>query len=270
MSVPTIRLNDGTEIPQLGFGVFKVPPAEAAQVTADALAAGYRHIDTAAMYHNEEGVGQAIAASGINRDDLWITTKLDNVDQHRPAEAIRTSLRKLGLDHVDLYLIHWPMPQQDLYLDAWLEMEKAQQEGLIRSIGVSNFHGEHLRKVVAGSSTVPSVDQVEIHPSLAQYDLVTEIESFGTKAQSWSPLGRSEDLEAVEPIAAELGRTAAQVIIRWHLQRNLIVIPKTVNPQRMAENFDVFSFELDGDTMAALDALDAGNRVGSHPDDKNA
>ena len=271
-TVPTLKLNDGHDIPQLGFGVFKVDPDETERIVSDALEAGYRHIDTAAVYGNELGVGRAIAASGIPRDELFITTKLWNSDQGTQAtfDAIDLSLAKLQLDSVNLYLIHWPRPDLDLYLESWLALEQIRDAGKATSIGVSNFHEVHLEKIIAGSSTVPAVDQLELHPTFQQRDLRAFGAKHGMAIESWGPLGQGKydlfGMPAIADAAAAHGVTPAQVVIRWHLQSGIIVFPKTNTAERMRENFDVFGFELDAAQMAAIDALDAGNRVGSNPE----
>lgn len=272
MTVPTIALNDGTTIPQLGFGVFKVDPDETERIVSDALEVGYRHIDTAAIYGNEVGVGRAIAASGIPRDELYVTTKLWNSDQGTQSafDAIDLSLEKLGLESVNLYLIHWPRPDLDKYLETWLAMEQIRESGKTTSIGVSNFHIPHLEKILAGSSTVPVVDQIELHPGLAQLPLRAFGREKGIAIEAWGPLGQGKyDLFGMEPVAsaaAAHGVTPAQVVIRWHLQNGIIVFPKSNSRERMAENFDVFGFELTPAEIAAIDALDQGLRVGSDPD----
>jgi len=272
---PTLTLNDGFTIPQLGFGVFKVDPAETERIVTDALEVGYRHIDTAAIYGNEEGVGRAIAASGIPRDELFITTKLWN-DRQAPAEAhkaIDESLAKLGLDYVDLYLIHWPAPKNGIYLEAWLAMEEIKAAGKARSIGVSNFLVPQLEEIIAGSNTVPVVNQIELHPAFAQREISTFARANGIEIEAWGPLGQGKyellELPDVTAAAEAHGKTAAQVVIRWHLQTGNIVFPKSNNRGRIAENFDVFDFELTADEMASIDALDSGKRVASHPDDVN-
>lgn len=272
MTVPTLTLNDGHEIPQLGFGVFKVDPAETERVVTDALEAGYRHIDTAAVYGNEHGVGAAIAASGIPRDELFITTKLWNSDQGTQSafDAVDLSLEKLGLDHVDLYLIHWPRPDLDRYLETWLAMEQIRDDGKATSIGVSNFHVPHLQKLAAGSATIPAVNQIELHPTFQQRELRAYGAEHGIAIESWGPLGQGKydlfGLPAIADAAAAHGVSPAQVVIRWHLQSGIIVFPKSNSAERMRQNIDVFGFELSGEQMAAIDALDAGNRVGSDPD----
>ena len=271
-TVPTITLNDGIEIPQLGFGVFHVDPVETERIVRDALEAGYRHIDTAAVYKNEEGVGRAIAKSGIPRDELFITTKLWNSDQGTQSahDAIDTSLEKLGLEHVDLYLIHWPSPTRGLYTESWLALEQIKAAGKTRSIGVSNFQVPHLEEIIAASSTVPAVNQIELHPEFQQRIVRDYAREHGIHIEAWGPLGQGKyDLfgnPAVAKVAEEAGKTPAQVVIRWHLQNGLILFPKSNSATRMAENFDVFDFELTAEQVAAIDALDADNRVGANPD----
>ncbi|MFC0678560.1 aldo/keto reductase [Lysobacter korlensis] len=275
MTTPTLPLNSGHEIPQLGFGVFLVDPAEAQRIVEDALEVGYRHIDTAAIYKNEEGVGRAIAASGIPREELFITTKLWNDDQgtdtaHR---AIDTSLTKLGLDYVDLYLIHWPTPKRDRYLESWLALEQIQASGKTRSIGVSNFQPDHLERIITGSDTVPAVNQIELHPAFQQRELRAVHAQHGIHTESWGPLGQGKydlfGMDAIQSAADAHGVTPAQVVIRWHLQSGIIVFPKSNSRERMQQNFDVFGFELTPDEMGAIDALDAGKRVGGNPDEVN-
>ena len=267
--VPSIALNDGTSIPQLAFGTWQIPDTDATAAVEHALEAGYRHIDTAAIYGNEEGVGRAIARGGVPREELYITTKLWNDAHHQgdARRAIETSLTKLGLDRVDLYLIHWPATVKygDAYIEAWDALQEFKAEGLVTSIGVSNFHAHHLDAI---RGEIPVVNQVEVHPTFAQVPLRAECEARGIKVESWSPLGSGADLGdgEIADIAAGYGRSVAQVIIRWHLQHGLIVLPKSVTPARIADNFDVLDFELDADSMARIDALDAGNRVGSDPD----
>ncbi len=273
MTVPTIALNDGTTIPQLGFGVFRVDPDETERIVTDALEVGYRHIDTAAVYGNEIGVGRAIEASGIPRDELYITTKLWNSDQGTQSalDAIDLSLEKLGLEHVNLYLIHWPRPDLDKYVETWHAMEQIQEQGKTHSIGVSNFHQPHLDRILAEGGVVPAVDQIELHPAFAQVPLRDYLASKGIHTEAWGPLGQGKyDLFGMDPIAAAAaahGVSPAQVVIRWHLQSGIIVFPKSNSRERMAENFDVFGFELTGAEMAAIDGLDQGLRVGANPDE---
>ncbi|HSN44610.1 MAG TPA: aldo/keto reductase [Propionibacteriaceae bacterium] len=271
MSVPTITLNDGVQIPQLGLGVWQVTDDEATPVVATALEVGYRHIDTAQGYQNETGVGKAIRESGIPRDEIFVTTKLTNEFHLRDdaRRATEQSLTRLGLDHLDLYLIHWPATVKygDAYLESWEVMNELKSEGLIRSIGVSNFNAEHLDALRSVSSTVPSVNQVECHPTFLRTDLLPELLARGIALESYSPLGQASDLAepTIGGIAASLGRTPAQVILRWHLQHGFIVIPKSVHAERIASNFDVFDFELDADQIASIDSLDTGNRLGADP-----
>ena len=268
MGIPTITLNDGNTIPQFGLGVYLMSPAETQEHVEFALANGYRHIDTAAIYRNEREVGRAISQSGITRDELFVTTKLWNNRQTDAAAALRESLEKLGLEHVDLYLIHWPTPTFDTYVQAWHSLEMLRAEGLTRSIGVSNFHQQHLRRVIDESDVVPAVNQIEVHPSLPQFELVAFNDDLGIATEAWSPLGRRADLDngVIGRIADRLTRTPAQVILRWHIQRGLIVFPKSSSPERLRENADIFDFELTGDDVLAIDALDADNRVGPNPE----
>ena len=273
MTAPTISLNDGTTIPQLGFGVFKVDPDATERIVSDALEVGYRHIDTAAIYGNEAGVGRAIAASGIPRDELYITTKLYNNDHGTQSaiDAMDLSLEKLDLDYVNLYLIHWPRADLDLYLDSWLTLEQLKADGKTRSIGVSNFHRAHLDRIIAASDTIPVVDQIELHPAFAQRELREFGAGIGMRIEAWGPLGQGKyDLfgePAIETAAAAHGVSPAQVAIRWHIQNGIIVFPKSNSRERVAQNFDVFGFELTTEQMASIDALDRGQRVGADPDD---
>jgi len=273
MTVPELALNDGTTIPQLGFGVFKVDPDETERIVSDALEVGYRHIDTAAVYGNEIGVGRAIAASGIPRDELYITTKLWNSDQGTQSafDAIDLSLEKLGLESVNLYLIHWPRPDLDKYIETWHALEQIQERGQATSIGVSNFHAPHLDRLLADSTVVPAVDQVELHPAFAQAPLREYLAGKGIATEAWGPLGQGKyDLfgkTAVADAAAAHGVTPAQAVIRWHLQKGIIVFPKSNSRERIAQNFDVFGFELTDAEIAAIDGLDEGLRVGTNPDE---
>ncbi|WP_152354560.1 aldo/keto reductase [Brachybacterium subflavum] len=274
MTVPTITLNSGHAIPQLGFGVFKVPADEAEKAVTSALEVGYRHIDTAAIYGNEEGVGAAIAKSGIPRDELFVTTKLWNDRQagEEPHAAIRESLEKLGLEYVDLYLTHWPTPEKDTYVNAWQKLLEIRDQGLSRSVGVSNHLPEHLDRLVKETGEVPAVDQIELHPALQQRDVLEWAGKNGMHIESWGPLGQGKyplfEESAVADAASAHGVTPAQVVIRWHLQRGFIVFPKSTHRERMEQNFDVFGFELSADEVTAIDALDTGDgsgRVGTHP-----
>lgn len=275
MTVPTIALNDGTTIPQLGFGVFLVDPDDTERIVTDALEAGYRHIDTAAIYGNEIGVGKAIEASGIPRDELYITTKLFNSDQGTQSafDAMDLSLEKLGLEYVNLYLIHWPTPKRDLYLESWLAMEQMRERSQTRSIGVSNFQVPHLERVIAGSSTVPVVNQIELHPAFAQKEVSGFSRGQGIEIEAWGPLGQGKyDLFGKAPIADAARaheKTPAQVVLRWHIQAGNIVFPKSNSRERIAENIDIFDFELSAAEQAAIDGLDEGLRVGGDPDEVN-
>jgi len=278
MTVPQITLNDGNRIPQLGYGTFKVPPADTQRAVTEALELGYRHIDTAAIYRNEEGVGQAIAASGIARDELFITTKLwnDRHDGDEPRAAIEESLTKLGLDRVDLYLVHWPTPAKNNYLNAWEQLITLRDAGLATSIGVSNFLVPHLEKIVTATGVVPAVDQIELHPAHQQRDVTAWAVDHDVRIESWGPLGQGKyDLFGTGPVAAAAqahGKTPAQVVIRWHLQHGYILFPKSVHRERLAQNIDVFDFTLTDAEVAAIDTLDPGDgsgRVSSHPDEVN-
>jgi 2,5-diketo-D-gluconate reductase A len=265
-NIPNIPLNDGNVIPQFGLGVWRTAPAETQAIVEHALSVGYRHIDTAALYENEREVGRAVRASGVPRERVFVTTKLWNDRQLDARAALEESLEKLGFDYVNLYLVHWPVPQQNTYADAWRTLIELRADGLTRSIGVSNFEAEHLDRVMAEGVT-PAVNQIELHPTFAQFDLVDANTSRGIATQSWRPLGHGEDLDnpTVAGIAAATGKTPAQVVLRWHLQRGLIVFPKSRQPHRVTENLDVFDFELTPDQMAAINALDAGNRMGGDP-----
>jgi 2,5-diketo-D-gluconate reductase A len=278
MTIPTVRLNDGNDIPQLGYGVFKVPAADTERAVGEALELGYRHIDTAAIYGNEEGVGAAVAASGIPREELFITTKLwnDRHDGDEPDAAIAESLDKLGLDAVDLYLVHWPTPAADNYVHAWEKMIGIRERGLARSIGVSNHLVPHLERIVAATGVVPSVNQIELHPAYQQREITAWAAAHDVKIESWGPLGQGKyDLFGAEPVAAAAaahGKTPAQTVLRWHLQKGFIVFPKSVRRERLAENLDVFDFTLTDAEVAAIDAVDPGDgsgRVSAHPDEVN-
>jgi 2,5-diketo-D-gluconate reductase A len=268
--VPNITLRDEIQIPQLGFGVFQVPPDQTAEAVACALEVGYRHIDTAAAYRNEAGVGEAIRRSGLHRDEVFVTTKCFNNDQgfDRATRALRRSLHELGLDSVDLYLIHWPVPSQDKYVETWEAFIEAQAQGLVRSIGVSNFQPAHLQRIIDKTGVTPSVNQVELHPRLQQPTLRQEHQNLGIATEAWSPLAQAQLLDdpAIVQIAQAHGRTPAQVILRWHLQLGNIVIPKSVTPERIAENFDLFGFELTAQDMETIGGLDRGERIGPDPD----
>ena len=269
-AVPTVALNSGVTIPQLGFGVFLVPPGETETAVATALETGYRHIDTARAYENEGEVGAAVAASGIARDELFVTTKLWNRDQGHDAAlaAFDASLSRLGLDHVDLYLIHWPLPDLDRYVETWKALAEIAASGRARAIGVSNFQVPHLQRLIDETGVVPAVNQVELHPNLTQEALRAFHAEHGIVTEAWSPLARGALLQdpAIGKIAAKHGRSPAQVILRWHLQIGNVVIPKSVTPTRIAENFDIISFELDADDVAAVEALNTNTRIGPDPD----
>ncbi|MFD9065931.1 aldo/keto reductase [Kitasatospora purpeofusca] len=269
-AIPTVTLNNGVEIPRLGFGVFQVPDEETTAAVTTALEAGYRSIDTAAIYGNEAGVGRALAASGLPREELFVTTKLWNADQGYDAtlRAFDASLDKLGLEQLDLYLIHWPAPAQDLYLDSWRAVERLAAEGRIRAAGVSNFQPAHLRRLLDHSGLVPAVNQVELHPGLQQAELRAFHAEHGIATEAWSPLAQGAVLDdpAVTAIAARTGRAPAQVVLRWHLQLGNIVIPKSVTPDRIRQNLDVLDFELTDEEMAAVAATDRDLRTGPHPD----
>ncbi|KAB2588725.1 aldo/keto reductase [Streptomyces arboris] len=272
--VPSITLNNGLEMPQLGFGVWQVPDDEAAKAVAKAIESGYRSIDTAAIYKNEKGTGRAIAASGVPRDELFVTTKLWNSDQGYDStmRAFDASLDKLGLDHVDLYLIHWPVPAKDAYTDTYRAFEKIYADGRAKAIGVSNFHPEHLKRLLDETSVVPVLNQIELHPQLQQAEARAFHAEHGIATEAWSPLGQGKGLlevPTVVAIAQKHGRTPAQAVLRWHLQTGNIVIPKSVTPSRIEENLDVFGFELDADDLAAFAALDEGKRLGPDPAEFN-
>jgi 2,5-diketo-D-gluconate reductase A len=268
-SIPTVTLHDGVEIPQLGFGVFQVPPEDTQEVVEEALEVGYRHIDTAAAYRNERGVGAAIASSGIPRDEIFVTTKLWNSQQGYESTlgACEKSLQRLGLDHVDLYLIHWPVPTEGLALDTWRAFERIHEEGRSRTIGVSNFRIEDLEMLEREAETQPTVNQIELHPHFPQAELRAWHREHGIATESWSPLAQGELLvnETIASVAARHDRTPAQVILRWHLQLGCVVIPKSVTPKRIRENFELFDFELSDEDMTEIAALDVGQRIGPDP-----
>jgi 2,5-diketo-D-gluconate reductase A len=267
--VPNVRLSDGIEIPQVGFGVFQVPPDETQRAVEDALAAGYRHIDTAAAYRNERGVAAGIAASGVPRAEIYITTKLWNTEQgfDSTLAAFDKSIEALDTETVDLYLIHWPVPARDLFLDTWRAFERIHAEGGARSIGVSNFRIPDLERLQREAETMPTINQVELHPLLQQAELRAWHAEHGVATEAWSPLAQGEVLrdDTLVTIAARHERTVAQVILRWHLQLGNVVIPKSVTPARVRENLDIFDFELSEDDLAAIGRLDAGHRTGPDP-----
>ena len=269
-TVPAIRLAGDVTIPQLGYGVFQIPPDQAAEATLRAFETGYRHIDTAAAYRNEAEVGQAFRASGLDRDDVFITTKCFN-DSHgyeQAKQAFQASLDRLELAFVDLYLIHWPVPSQDKYVDTWKAFIELQEQGLIRSIGVSNFQPDHLDRLVDETGVTPSVNQVELHPRFQQPGLKSEHEDRGIVTEAWSPLAQGAVLDdpTLIEIAEAHDRTTGQVVLRWHIQLGNVVFPKSVTPERVEENFDIFGFHLSEDEMDQIEALDAGERQGPDPD----
>ncbi|MFE5614539.1 aldo/keto reductase [Streptomyces sp. NPDC056470] len=273
--VPSLTLNNGVEMPQLGFGVWQVPDDEATRAVATALEAGYRSVDTAAIYENETGTGRAIAESGIPREELFVTTKLWNSEQGHDTtlRAFDASLDKLGLDYVDLYLIHWPVPAKDAYVDTFRAFEKIYADGRAKAIGVSNFLPEHLERLIGETSVVPAVNQIELHPHLQQGTSREAHARHGIATEAWSPLGQGRGLlevPAIVAVAQKHGRTPAQVVLRWHLQTGNVVIPKSVTPSRIRENIDVFGFELDDEDMAAIAVLDEDRRLGPHPGEFNA
>jgi 2,5-diketo-D-gluconate reductase A len=268
--VPNIRLNNGVEIPQVGYGVFQIEPDRTADAVRDAFEAGYRHIDTAQGYGNEEGVGQALRDSGLSRDEVFVTTKLNN-DRHGYDEAITAldeSLQRLGLDHVDLFLIHWPRPKSDRFVETWKAFEKIVSDGRARAIGVSNFRVPDLDRLAAETSTVPALNQIELHPWLPQDELRAYHREHGIATEAWSPLAKGGDLlsdERIVGLAEKYGKTPAQIVLAWHLQLGNIVIPKSVTPTRVRENLDVFDVELSDDDLATFAELENGTRTGPDP-----
>ncbi|WP_214364673.1 aldo/keto reductase [Pseudonocardia sp. H11422] len=270
--ISTVKLNNGVPIPQFGFGVFQIEPAQTADAVKTAFDAGYRHIDTAQMYRNEEGVGRAIADSGIPRDEIFVTTKLDN-DLHGHAEALKAieeSLDRLGLDHVDLFLIHWPRPKEDRYVETWKAFEQILADGRSRAIGVSNFQSAHLERLAAESDIVPAVNQIELHPRFPQAELRAHHRGHAIATQAWSPLAQGGDLLAddrLTALAEKYGKTPAQIVLRWHIELGNIVFPKSVTPERIRENIEVFDFELAGDDVATIGELETGTRIGPDPDE---
>jgi 2,5-diketo-D-gluconate reductase A len=267
---PTVTLNNGVEIPQLGFGVFKVKPTETVSAVTTALRVGYRHIDTAEMYGNEKEVGLAITASGLDRDDVFVTSKLNN-NHHPYSDALAAfdrTLSDLGLEYVDLFLIHWPLPAVGDFVETWRALESVYRDDRARAIGVSNFHADHLRRLLDETELVPAVNQIEAHPYLTQEPLRAFNASHGIKTEAWSPLARGRVLDdpTIKDVVDRTGRTAAQVVLRWHIQLGNIVFPKSVRLDRIEENFNIFDFELSGEDMAAISKLDRGERTGPDPD----
>ncbi|GAB3616466.1 aldo/keto reductase [Okibacterium endophyticum] len=275
MTIPALTLNNGTTIPQLGFGVFRVDPDETTRIVTDALEVGYRHIDTARIYGNETGVGNALRTSGVRREDLFVTTKLWNSDQGRSTTqaAFDASLERLGLDYVDLYLIHWPCPKKDLFVETWDVMQEIAASGRAKAIGVSNFLVPHLKKLLSGADVVPAVNQIELHPAHQQPEVTAFGREQGILTEAWGPLGQGKYDLFGQPAVAESarlhGKTPAQVVIRWHLQTGNIVFPKSNRRERMAENIDVFDFELSKSEVSRISALERAGRVGAHPNDVN-
>jgi 2,5-diketo-D-gluconate reductase A len=270
-NVPGIKLNNGAVIPQLGFGVFQIEPEQTAETVRAAFDVGYRHIDTAQMYGNEAEVGEAIASSGLDRSELWIATKCNNSNhgEDDSQRALDESLQKLGLDHVDLYLIHWPLPGKDLYVETWKGFEKALSDGKTRTIGVSNFQPHHLDRLAQETETVPAVNQIELHPRMQQLALRSYHERHGIATEAWSPIGQGKGLlEAPElsGIADKHNKSAAQVVLRWHIQLGNIVFPKSVTTERIRENFEIFDFELTDDEMSAIGEMEKAERLGPDPD----
>ncbi|KAB2749002.1 aldo/keto reductase [Brucella anthropi] len=270
MTVPTVKLNDGNHIPQLGYGVWQVGNDEAVAAVSEALKAGYRHIDTAAIYGNEEGVGKAIKSSGIERGDIYLTTKLWNGEQgyESTLKAFDASLKKLGTDYVDLYLIHWPMPSKDLFMETWRAFLKLKEEGRAKSIGVSNFRTADLERIITESGVTPVLNQIELHPQFQQDELRLFHSKHDIATEAWSPLGQGKILEddTLKAIAEKHGKSVAQIILRWHIETGNIVIPKSVTPARIKENFDIFDFRLNGTDHDAITKLDkADGRIGPNP-----
>jgi 2,5-diketo-D-gluconate reductase A len=268
---PTVRLNSGTSIPQLGFGVFQVPPDQTADVVTEALQVGYRHIDTAAMYGNEDGVGKGVGSSGLPRAAVYLTTKLNNTAHGRDAalRAFDESLARLATDYLDLYLIHWPLPARDRYVETWQALIELHRDGRARAIGVSNFQPAHLRRIIDETGVAPAVNQIELHPYLVQDELRRVHAEHGIATEAWSPLAKGGELlrdPAITSLAEKYGRTPAQIVIRWHLQFGHVVIPKSVTASRIAENFDVFDFELADDDITSITELNRDARTGPDPD----
>lgn len=270
-AVPYLEMNDGHRIPQLGFGVFQVPAEDTTEAVSQALSTGYRSIDTAAAYGNEAGVGEAIRASGLPREDVFVTTKLWNSSHghDRALRAFEKSLGRLGLDYVDLYLIHWPVPSRDQYVETWQALTEAKTDGRARSIGVSNFNIAHLERIIEATGVIPAVNQVELHPQFSQAELRRFHAEQGILTEAWSPLARGQLLDepAIREIADQHRRSPAQVVLRWQVQLGNVVIPKSVTPSRIEENFRIFDFELSAEEMSAIDQLDQGQRIGPDPDE---
>jgi len=269
-AVPTMRLNNGVEIPQLGFGVFLVPPRETVAAVTTALRIGYRHIDTAEMYGNEKEVGRAIAQSGIDPSEIFVTSKLSNA-RHEFDAALRAfdqTLADLATERIDLFLIHWPLATVSDFAQTWKALERVYAEGRARAIGVSNFHAAHLDRLIAEAEIVPAVNQIEAHPYLAQDDLLAFDAEHGIATEAWSPIARGAVLDdpVIVDVASAQRRSPAQVVLRWHVRRNCIVFPKSVNPSRIRENFNIFDFELSDDEMQRISALNRDQRIGADPE----
>jgi len=269
-AVPNVRLNNGVDIPQLGFGVFQIKPRDTAEAVSTALQIGYRHFDTAEMYGNEKEVGQAIARSGIDRSEVFVTSKLNN-NQHTFDDALRAfdqTLVALDMDQIDLFLLHWPLPTVNNFVERWKALERVYAEGRARSIGVSNFEAHHLQRLFEETEIVPAVNQIEVHPYFAQNDLLAFDAEHGIATEAWAPLVQGAVLgdETVFDVAQTYGKTAAQVVLRWHVQRSSIVFPKSVTPARMRENFEIFDFELSDADMKRISSLDRDGRTGPEPD----
>ncbi|MFZ4510221.1 MAG: aldo/keto reductase [Candidatus Nanopelagicales bacterium] len=270
---PLVEMNDGRSIPVIGFGVWQVPDDVVIDATVKALEVGYRHIDTAYLYHNERGVGEALRRSELDRDDVFVTTKVWNTDHgyDQTLRAFDKSTGLLGIDEVDLYLIHWPTPARDVYLDSWRALIRLREEGRARSIGVSNFHDAHLRKIIDETGVIPAINQIELHPWLPQTELRDIDTRLGIKTEAWSPLGsgRLIDDPVIAEVSAKHGKSPAQVMVRWSIQLGNIVLPKSVTPERIEQNIDVFDFQLDDADMAAIATLESGRRTGPNPDEFN-
>lgn len=270
MTQPMMTLNDGRTMPQLGTGIWQIEDATTPEVVAEALRVGYRLIDGAAAYKNEAGMGRGIRDSDVVRDQIFVTSKLWNDAQGHDAalRAFDATMERSGLDYLDLYLIHWPLPAMDAYVDSWKALIRLRDEGRVRSIGVANFHEPHLRRLIDETGVAPALNQIELHPSLTQERMRAVNKQLGIVTQSWTPLGRGDsfDAPAIRDAAVRTGRTVAQVILRWHIQHGLSVIPKSEKPERLAENFDVLDFTLTPEEMSAIDALDRGHRTGPDPD----
>jgi 2,5-diketo-D-gluconate reductase A len=267
---PRLSLDDGAIIPQLGFGLYKVPAADAARLAREAIAIGYRHLDTAAFYGNEEGVGEAVREAPVPREELFVTSKVwkDDNGYDTTLRAFDASMARLGLATLDLYMIHWPVPSTDRYVDTWRALIRLQEEGRVRSIGVANFHAHHIERIVAETGVTPVVNQVELHPWLPQRELREFDEHRGIRTEAWSPLARGRILATplLDDLAAKHGRTPAQIVLRWHIELGNIVIPKASSPDRLRENLDVFDFALDADDIDAIASLETGERTGRDPD----